>query len=454
MTASDNLLLGDTPADAPPDPVALLLAQQERQIEAIHRVSETLFTHPGTDPMVRETLRIALDVLRADAGTVFLHDPKDDTLVFRYVIGGSGEQLLGTRLPAGKGIAGSVFRSAKSRLDGDVQTGGDYNAEVEAQFGYHTESMMTVPIKRPNAAPIGVMQVLNARVPPFTTLDLAVLEVLCAQAATGIEYFQMVEAARKAEIVHVIGDVSHDIKNMLTPIALGVQTLEPLLDRMFERLDALCKANREPATRNIVQEVERIASTVRNDYGWMLQNALSSAEQIEARTREIADAIKGETSPPYFEVGNLNETCELVAQTLRMVAAKYQVVIALDPDPELPPVEYDRKQMYNALYNLIHNALPETPAGGSVTVRARPSSGQDSVIVQVIDTGRGIPAHVRERLFTHEAVSTKVGGTGLGTRIVMGIVQRHNGTITVESEVGAGSTFTITLPLRHTSSPQ
>jgi signal transduction histidine kinase len=188
---------------------------------------------------------------------------------------------------------------------------------------------------------------------------------------------------------------------------------------------------------------------VQQDYGWMLQNSLFAAEQIQARTREIADAIKGETAPPYFEIANLNETCDQVLQTLKMVAAKTNITLVPDFDPALPPVQFDRKQMYNALYNLVNNALPETPEGGSVTVRTRPTTGGEAITVQVIDTGRGIPEHVRQRLFTDEAISTKPGGSGLGTRIVMGVVKRHNGTIIVESEIGTGSTFTMTIPVRH-----
>ena len=451
----DNEPAGATPPPVPILPTesesaAALLLQRDRQLEAIRRVSDTLFTHPGTEAMVRETLRIALDVLRADAGTVYLYEPAADSLVFRYVVGGSGEQLIGTKIPADKGIAGAVFRSGKPRLDGDVREGGDYNADVETRFGYHTESMMTVPIKRANAAPIGVMQILNAHVPPFSQRDLGVLEVLCAQAATGIEHFQVVEAAKKAEVVHVIGDVSHDIKNMLTPITTGVQTLEPLLDDLFAGLDELRAQCTEPAVQEVAQKIEALAGRVQFDYGWMLQNALFAAEQVQSRTKEIADAVKGETSPPYFEIGSLGEVCELVAQTLKAVALKRSVAILLDLSPDVPPVEFDRKQMYNAVYNLVNNALPETPEGGTVTLHTRPGTEADTAILVVSDTGRGIPPHVRERLFTAEAISTKPGGTGLGTRIVMGVVKRHNGTIKVDSEIGVGSTFTVTLPLRHT----
>ena len=72
----------------------------------------------------------------------------------------------------------------------------------------------------------------------------------------------------------------------------------------------------------------------------------------------------------------------------------------------------------------------------------------DAFIIEVQDTGKGIPDNVREKLFTDEAISTKPGGTGLGTRIVAGVVKRHNGTIKVESEEGKGSTFRIQIPVR------
>ena len=76
----------------------------------------------------------------------------------------------------------------------------------------------------------------------------------------------------------------------------------------------------------------------------------------------------------------------------------------------------------------------------------------ETVLVEVADTGRGIPDAVRARLFTGEAISTKPGGTGLGTKIVGDVVRRHHGTIEVSSEVGKGSCFSIRLPLRQKKS--
>lgn len=424
------------------------LEHRERQIQAIRRTSDTLFSHAHVDAMIRDTLTIALDVLGADAGTVFLHDPTTDALIFRYVVGPAAETLIGQSIPVSRGIAGQVFRTGVPDLTRKVSESGDFNREVDAKSGYHTESMMTVPVKRPEGNPIGVMQVLNAQDPPFDHRDLEVLQVLCAQAAAAIEYARLTQAARKAEIVNVIGDISHDIKNMLTPIQSGVWTLEPMLDSLFEDLDAIRAQCPDGETWG--DAIARACAAVRDDYGWMLQNALGAADQVQARTKEIADAVKGELAPPRFEEGDLNETVREVSQTLRLVGEKAGVELKLDLDPDLPRAEFDRKQVYNALYNLVNNAIPATPAGGSVTLRTRrPAPGEDALTIAVQDTGQGIPEHVRKSLFTDEAISTKPGGTGLGTRIVGGVVRRHNGTITVSSEEGKGSTFLIRLPLRH-----
>jgi len=150
-------------------------------------------------------------------------------------------------------------------------------------------------------------------------------------------------------------------------------------------------------------------------------------------------------------MADLNETCRSVVLPLRTVADRAGVRIVLKLDDDLPPLEFDRRQMYNALYNLVNNALPETPTGGTVALitlaPGKPGGDIQQVTIQVRDTGRGMPEAVRLRLFTDHAISTKPGGTGLGTRIVAGVIRRHNGRIAVQSEPGKGTMFTIRLPL-------
>ena len=110
-------------------------------------------------------------------------------------------------------------------------------------------------------------------------------------------------------------------------------------------------------------------------------------------------------------------------------------------------IQADENRLFNALYNLVNNAIPEVPSGGSITVQGSIEEGGRSIVLSVIDTGKGMSLEVRESLFTYQAISRKVGGTGLGTKIVKDVVEAHGGKITVESEQGIGSSFHITLPV-------
>jgi len=112
----------------------------------------------------------------------------------------------------------------------------------------------------------------------------------------------------------------------------------------------------------------------------------------------------------------------------------------------------DRRAVGQALRNVIENAVRYTPSGGHVRVTLRPPSAAPVCELRVSDTGPGIPAEEQERIFEPFYRATRVRstmpGTGLGLPIARSVVERHGGTITVESREGAGSTFTLVLPLK------
>jgi signal transduction histidine kinase len=82
-----------------------------------------------------------------------------------------------------------------------------------------------------------------------------------------------------------------------------------------------------------------------------------------------------------------------------------------------------------------------------VTISASHQASDDFIRLRVADTGNGMPPEIRDHLFTNRLVSSKTGGTGLGTKIVKDVVDMHGGRITVESEPGKGTTFEIRLPI-------
>ena len=123
-------------------------------------------------------------------------------------------------------------------------------------------------------------------------------------------------------------------------------------------------------------------------------------------------------------------------------------VLVLDPDVDL--VEGDERRIRQVVFNLLSNAVKFTPRGGQVDVSTRRVNGE--VVVAVRDTGPGISADDQARIFEEfqQAKATngeRPEGTGLGLALSKSLVELHGGRIWVESQPGAGSTFTFTLPL-------
>lgn len=431
-----------------------ILARRARQIGALRRVSEALFLGDGAN-LIAQTLDVAVEIVGAGAGAVLFYEAPTDALIFRCVVGPRANALTGTTMPAAQGVAGQVLRTGLPELTRHASE--DENASVQRFLGEEKSAegdatLLTLPLQRASGEALGLMQLLwvgKGEIPD--ECDVEAVQVLCAAIASALETARLTQEARRAEIVSIIGDISHDIKNMLTPIQSGVWTLEPLLDQLFVGLKEVQLALDGRVAQSHISE---IVEMVQSNYSWILQSASDSCEQVMARTREIADAVKGELAAPVFEVADLNEVAAQVARPLFLLAEKTNVQLHLELDHDLPHAEFDRKQLYNAIYNLVNNAIPETPAGGSVTIRTRaPIAGEETLTLEVEDTGGGMPEGVRARLFTDQAISTKEGGTGLGTRIVAGVVKRHQGDISVYSETGRGTLFSIRLPLRQTPTP-
>jgi len=156
-------------------------------------------------------------------------------------------------------------------------------------------------------------------------------------------------------------------------------------------------------------------------------------------------------SPMRVRAVSLQSAVHEVAELLSEPARRGQVAVRIDVAPELA-VACDPDRLAQVISNLLDNAIKYTPAGGSVSVAARPVADEGVVELTVADTGAGIPAEdlprVTERFYrVDKARSREFGGTGLGLSIVKHIVQAHGGRLAIESRVGAGTTVRVTLPL-------
>lgn len=162
----------------------------------------------------------------------------------------------------------------------------------------------------------------------------------------------------------------------------------------------------------------------------------------DLRTLSLAEAGALSLHP---EPTDLSDLVGDVVDSLRRTAERSAVVVRFSPDPSLGEVLVDPVRIREVVANLIVNSLRAMPEGGALTVRVD-GSARDSVKIVVKDTGIGIPADEIEHVFDRFHKSDVSAGSGLGLTISRDLVAGHGGTIAMASDVGSGTTVTVTLP--------
>jgi PAS domain S-box-containing protein len=223
---------------------------------------------------------------------------------------------------------------------------------------------------------------------------------------------------RLAALGRFTSSVAHEIRNPLTGIAAGVQYLAQALG------DA-------PTDR---EHIEFILSEIR---------------RLDAIVQDLFDI----THPRqlHLRVASLEEAVRRALHSLEPLLAERHMDLALELAPMTPPVPHDPDQIQQVFINLIKNAAEASPEGASLVVSVasggRPRRGHGpSVVARVHDLGCGI-SHEHQKTIFEPFFTTKPGGTGLGLYICHDIIRRHGGALTVQSEPGRGTTFSVELPL-------
>lgn len=288
--------------------------------------------------------------------------------------------------------------------------------------GDPAKSLLLVPLMSAKGA-VGVLTLVSTHAARrFSSADLATARDLAARIGTAVERAQLYSEAREAVRARqdILAFVSHDLKNSLMSLFLNVEMLlrrSPRDERRrgWKQLDRI---------RRGIHQMRRMIEDLL-DVGSIESGRLA----IDSREHEIGD---------LFE-----DAVELSAP----LTHDKQIEIKIEVPPPPFKVRCDRDRMMQVFSNLIGNAVKFVPEGGSIVLSATASGA--NALVSVRDTGPGIPATRLPHLFQRywQADETARKGRGLGLFITKGIVEAQGGVIWAESQVGAGSTFFITLPL-------
>jgi signal transduction histidine kinase len=224
---------------------------------------------------------------------------------------------------------------------------------------------------------------------------------------------QLVQSTKLAAIGELAANIAHEINNPLTTV-LGFASF------IAERLPA--------------------EDPMREELG-LIQEEASRARDI---VRDLLQFSRQRDFMP--EPSDVNTVLEQVLAMVRRQGAFTTVSVSEVYAPDLPLVEMDVPRIKQVFLNVINNAIYAMKDGGTLTIRT--AAAGDAVRIAFEDTGPGIPSDVLGRIFDpFFTTKPEVSGTGLGLSVSLGIVQSHGGTIDVESTVGKGSTFTVTLPV-------
>jgi two-component system phosphate regulon sensor histidine kinase PhoR len=179
------------------------------------------------------------------------------------------------------------------------------------------------------------------------------------------------------------------------------------------------------------------------------------AERLDVLVRDLLDLSRVERGTLDVEPVDLVGLAKEVVGGYGDRAEERRIKLRTELQPQVS-MRGDRAQLGLLLSNLVDNALRYTPAKGTVCVRL--DATESRAVLQVTDTGEGIPAGELPRVFERfyrvdKARARETGGTGLGLAIVRHVAESHGGTVRVDSELGRGSTFTVTLPVAGPPAP-
>lgn len=326
------------------------------------------------------------------------------------------------RIKSGSGIIGWIAKHVQPVRLANARADPRFVKEVDEPGNAQVKSLMAVPMVSRNEL-IGVLKVANLtnrkNKKAFTLRDQKLLTILATHAALFIDNLRLVEEnlsqAKLSDLGHSIASSAHGLKNILNNLDGGAYIVE-----------------RGVSTKNIGMVNE----------GWDILKRNSQ----RMRDMVLDLLLFSRPGAPQYMKTNINKLCRDLYELVYESAREKKIEVILDLDPDVAEVCIDPKGIHRCVLNLIGNAFDACNKKHNY-VRIKTRVIEDSgVQISVSDNGRGISKANLEHIFDVFFSTKGARGTGLGLAVTKRIISEHNGTIEVQSSLGKGSTFTITLP--------
>ena len=260
----------------------------------------------------------------------------------------------------------------------------------------------------------------------------------------------MLHQDKLAAIGQLAAGVAHEINNPMGFIMSNLSTLkkygdagQKYLNALEEALEVCCPEERRKELEELRKELD--IPFIQNDLSSLISESQEGAERVKQIVHDLKDFAR-------IDEDNMTETDlnRCVQSTANIVRNEIKYVADLELQlNEIPSIVCNSRQINQVIANLLVNAGQAMDKHGTITVTSRQEG--DEVLLSIRDTGRGMTEAIRKRIFEPFFTTKAIGkGTGLGLSITYDIIKKHGGAITLESELGKGTTFTIRLPIKRT----
>jgi signal transduction histidine kinase len=444
------------------DMVAIAIEKARLQEETSRRLAEvsTLYTLANQvttvldlDRILETTVTIIHHALGCQRCCLHLHDPQTGDLILKAssglgrqdqeavdlkLIGQISRQALHQRQSVNLTDIGSLDSSKKTTTVAPQESDpiplerDDVSKVRDTSIG----SLLVVPLITQNTL-IGTLSIDDRAPEAFGPSEGRLLTIAAAPVSVAIENARLLR----------------NLHNRAMQLEQAIEELRELHRLKTEFIQNLSHELRTPLTF-VKSYVQLILEEAMGEINPDLRRTLAIVDQrTDAITRLVNDVIsleQVEMGKFEFQPVSLAEVATASVEGAAMTAKRSNVDIELQVADDLPLVHADPGRLGQVFDNLLGNAIKFSPAGSSITVRVRRDGAFARADVE--DQGIGIPADKLDRIFDRfyqvdGSTTRRYGGTGLGLAIVKTIVESHGGQITVESEVGVGSTFSFVLPI-------
>jgi signal transduction histidine kinase len=375
----------------------------------------------------------ALDLCRATTGWVYRFDGELIHIAAAHSLRPEAVAVVRQSYPMPPSRGGGTARAVLSRAIvyiPDIREDDEYRLEVLAKAADY-RSVLAVPMLL-DGTPIGVVVVTGAEAGAFSQRQIELLQTFADQAVIAVEnvrlFKELAQKSRELEAAsrhksEFLANMSHELR---TPLNAIIGFSEVLAERMFGELNQ----KQDEYLRDIHASGHHLLSLI---------NDILDLSKIEAGRMEL--------EPVAF---NLPTAIDNALTFVRERAGRRSIALHQAVDERLGQMRGDERKIKQVLLNLLSNALKFTPEGGRIDVRAALADGMAEI--SVADTGIGIAPEDHDAVFEEfrqvGQADRRAEGTGLGLALCRKFVELHGGRIRVTSQVGQGSTFTFTLPVR------